>query len=812
MASKYHTAIIELTAKTDGAIKGITTVERRLQTINNRMLNTQMRSRQTETSFSRLRVSAIQLGTALKGIALFALASGMRNLTMSSIDWDKALIKVGKTSDLTGRELEDLGKKITNLSRSLGVSRVELAGIAEIAGQLGVKGSQNIAAFTDTVAKLVRATNLTADVASLTLARTLNLTGEDIQQNVGKLGAVFVELGNNLATTETEIAAVLEKLSAVAPMFDITSEALAGLAAAYSSVGVAGDAATTATRKLFNAMEQIRAGLDKKGLKALTNLFGGSDSDTLRFLKGSDNVEVLQKIQTTFGKFTPVEAKQWLAEMGLDQDRVAKALVPIFTEAGKMAIDLARAEAIKQTALEKETQIQLNSLSGQFDKTIERLKDNVKDVGDVFGELSVVLLKILEKLTRAIPKLFENFNYIEGDKRIDKMLSNDDTGIVKELLKKYGGYSSYLIQDDAGKFKEVENEFLNRNLADIIEYELDLIHLNNSLFNMQSIPQKSRSKDDEIIIGNIKEDIKTVRERIANAISGITGEMRDRGFVGPRPDPNLIENATTTNNTVIDPAVAAKQYWQNRLNYNRFVEGNNALTPDEQRLADIEQAILNNQPEHTVIGRLNRLSPNTNPFTTDAEMHREIKRLQESNKKIIEDEKEIARLRKAATDLAKEEWRGVARSISGELRNVLENAKSFGEGLKDIFDHILTKLANNWIEKNIVDKGASWLGATFGLATGGMVTKGGYVGVGEKGAEIVKLPTGSKVLPNHFLKDFGMGGGTTINYTVNVSSGVEDKLGVKKMVLEGVQSTIPQIKQALARDFANPTSNLGRVR
>lgn len=45
--------------------------------------------------------------------------------------------------------------------------------------------------------------------------------------------------------------------------------------------------------------------------------------------------------------------------------------------------------------------------------------------------------------------------------------------------------------------------------------------------------------------------------------------------------------------------------------------------------------------------------------------------------------------------------------------------------------------------------------------------QGGWTTVGEQGRELVKLPTGSQVIPNHSLpKDFGSGGGVTNNITI----------------------------------------------
>lgn len=53
-------------------------------------------------------------------------------------------------------------------------------------------------------------------------------------------------------------------------------------------------------------------------------------------------------------------------------------------------------------------------------------------------------------------------------------------------------------------------------------------------------------------------------------------------------------------------------------------------------------------------------------------------------------------------------------------------------------------------------------GAFPGAATGGTITHGGAAVVGERGPEVVRLPTGSQVIPNHALAALGGGGGRVV--------------------------------------------------
>lgn len=143
--------------------------------------------------------------------APFVAAAGLA--IKASIDFETAMSGARKTLGLTREETKALGSEIIDLSLRIPVAATELGKIAEIAGQLGV-GRNDIVVFTETIAKLGATTSLTTEDAATSIARFANITGLSLQ-NVGSLGSVIVELGNNFATTEPEILAMATRLAAV---------------------------------------------------------------------------------------------------------------------------------------------------------------------------------------------------------------------------------------------------------------------------------------------------------------------------------------------------------------------------------------------------------------------------------------------------------------------------------------------------------------------------------------------------------------------------------------------------------------------
>jgi len=112
-------------------------------------------------------------------------------------EYEKALVGVGKTSDITGKELESLGRGVVAVSKDIKVSEKVLLEAAQAAGQMGVKGSDNILKFTKVIGQLGRASNLSGEDAAITLARLQTVTGETAE-TVDVLGSVIVRLGTPL--------------------------------------------------------------------------------------------------------------------------------------------------------------------------------------------------------------------------------------------------------------------------------------------------------------------------------------------------------------------------------------------------------------------------------------------------------------------------------------------------------------------------------------------------------------------------------------------------------------------------------------
>ncbi|MEM0688398.1 phage tail tape measure protein [Staphylococcus haemolyticus] len=183
--------------------------------------------------------------------------AGMGIAIKSSIDWEQALAGVAKTTNMSGSELNKMGNEITKMSNTMPFAATEIAGVAEAAGQLGIK-KQDITSFTRTMMNLGVATNLTADEAATEFARFANAANMPIK-DVDRLGSTVVALGNSTATTEKEIVEMAQRLAGAGAQAGFSSDEIMSVSAAMSSVGIESEAGGTAMTQIWNKMTKAVA-------------------------------------------------------------------------------------------------------------------------------------------------------------------------------------------------------------------------------------------------------------------------------------------------------------------------------------------------------------------------------------------------------------------------------------------------------------------------------------------------------------------------------------------------------------------------
>lgn len=206
-------------------------------------------------------------GTALTVGVTAPIAAGSVAVAKAAISWESAFAGVKKTNDEVKDSngnvtysYKDLESGLRDLAKQLPASHQQIASVAEAAGQLGIK-TENVKSFTKTMIDLGESTNMSAETAATSLARFANIT-QMSQKDFGKLGSAIVELGNNYATTESEITEMALRIAGAGKQVGMSQGDILGFATALSSVGIEAEAGGSAISKV---MVQMQLAVEKGG-------------------------------------------------------------------------------------------------------------------------------------------------------------------------------------------------------------------------------------------------------------------------------------------------------------------------------------------------------------------------------------------------------------------------------------------------------------------------------------------------------------------------------------------------------------------
>ncbi len=436
MAKVKHTYAIRLTVDGGGKVKAeLMDVGR---TGDKSLKKIETAGGKASRGLSKLSDRAKSLGQRMKllygVIAAGGAVRGLHEMMKLYADFEAGLIGVGKTANLSGDQLASLGKDIDALSKRIPVATDELLAIAQSAGQLGVKGAANILKFTETVAKLGTATDLSGNDAAMALARILNITGEAMGK-VDVLGSVIVALGNNFAATESQIADMATEIARGAAVFGVSSAQATALAAALAAVGVKSEVAGTSIGRVMRMMDAaIRRGGEH--LKILTKITGRTGEEIKRLFQKDSTaafvlfIEGLKRIGDAGG--STAEA---MAALGLADQRLLKTIPVLANRADLLAqaLELANRETENATALNEEAAKAFESLNSQTEMMWNNVKSLARSIGEDLAPGVALAVKELAGLADQAGVAYEQLKLLaSGDYDFDGLSLGSTRAIVEE--------------------------------------------------------------------------------------------------------------------------------------------------------------------------------------------------------------------------------------------------------------------------------------------------------------------------------------------------------------------------------------------
>lgn len=337
-------------------------------------------------------------GAAFAGLGGAAVKVGM--------DFESAFAGVKKTIDATPEQLDEIKTSLLNLSKQIPLTAVEIAGIAEAAGQLGIK-TENVEKFTRVMADLGVATNLSSDEAATSLARLANITGMS-QENFDRLGSVIVALGNNLATTESEIVAMGLRLAGAGKQIGLSESQIMSFAGALSSVGIEAEAGGSAFSTLMVNM-QLACETGNESLQEFASVAGMSAEEFKTAFEKDAGGAILMFLQgLATCEEQGISSIKVLDDMGITEIRLRDALLrasgasDVFSE----SLRLGNAAWEENNALTKEAEQRYETTESK----LILLKNSLSVLGtQIYDSVNTPIRDVIESATGMVEQLSKAF-------------------------------------------------------------------------------------------------------------------------------------------------------------------------------------------------------------------------------------------------------------------------------------------------------------------------------------------------------------------------------------------------------------------
>ena len=325
---------------------------------------------------------------------------------------DSAYRDMRKTVEGTEEQFEALRQSAIDFSRTHVTSADQILEIQAIGGELGVATS-DLEAFATAISNIDVATNLDTESAATVLghlSNILHLTAEDYEG----FSDALVRLGNNGASTETEIANIAERIGSMGAIVGMSASDVLAWASTIASTGQRAEAAGTAISKTMSffetavasaggtidaTFESVNAAVDESGdkLTVFANMMGVSadefaemwetDSEAV-FGELSANIEAAKGSLQSIADVAHMSADDFVQAWENDPTKVMQAFIQGLNdiEAAGGSAD-AVLQGFKITSVRQKQAIEglMQTIDG-LDNNLRMSEDAWKGISDQWGE------------------------------------------------------------------------------------------------------------------------------------------------------------------------------------------------------------------------------------------------------------------------------------------------------------------------------------------------------------------------------------------------------------------------------------------
>lgn len=313
----------------------------------------------------------------------------------AAMDFESSFAGVKKTVQATDAEFKRMGEQFRNLAKEIPVNVNELNRLGEAAGALGIP-KEEIVDFARVMALLGVTTNVTSDQAAESIAKIQNIFNA-AGQDTDRFAATLVALGNDGASTESQILEMATRIAGAGNAIGLTQGEVLAFASALSSVGIEAEMGGSAISRVFI---EIASAVSKGGdeIAGFAQVAGQPIAEFQKLFQ-EDAASAVNAFITGLGriKTSGGDLIGTLEALGFSEIRVRDTLLRT-AGAGDL---LTRALNLQQTAWRENSALtdEARKRFETFESKLKTLWNQINDVAIVFGNA------LLPTLTRVVDKM-----------------------------------------------------------------------------------------------------------------------------------------------------------------------------------------------------------------------------------------------------------------------------------------------------------------------------------------------------------------------------------------------------------------------
>ena len=314
-------------------------------------------------------------------------------------DFDTSLANLNKTADLTRDQLKALGDAALEASTTQPVTAAQIVNAEALGAQLGIT-TDNLKSFSDVANGLDIATNMDMETAATEMAQFANITSMG-QDKLSNYGSTIVDLGNHLATTESDISHMSLRLAGMTTTANFTQAEILGMAGAMSSLGIRAEAGGSAMTQIVSNITKAVA--NGSGAVEEYARVSGMSADEFAAKWQSSPMEALESLidginrLSNEGQATDVT----LTQLGIKSIRQADVMRRLSGNTDVLHEAIGRANSAWQdnTALTEEVDKRNESLESRFQTLKNKVNESAIKLG---GPLAEALLDVADDMSPVI--------------------------------------------------------------------------------------------------------------------------------------------------------------------------------------------------------------------------------------------------------------------------------------------------------------------------------------------------------------------------------------------------------------------------